>query len=113
RQICPHCKTSYTPTDSELAELGISSSAIFYKGAGCVHCFDSGYKGRCAIYELMPITPKIKAKVLKNQDGQELRKSALSEKMKTLFDQGVELVLSGITSSAELLRVTRIDQGGL
>jgi len=61
----------------------------------------------------MQVTSKIKTQVLKSQDAQELRKVALGEGMKTLFEQGVDLVAAGITTSAELLRVTRIDQGGL
>ena len=61
----------------------------------------------------MPVGGKIKQQVLKSQDAQELRKVALAEGMKTLFEQGVDLVSQGITSSAELLRVTKIDQGDL
>lgn len=111
RQICPHCKTSYAPSEKELSELGLAENGVFYKGKGCSHCFGMGYKGRHAIYELMPVSPKIKGQVLKSQDAQELRRAALNEGMKTLFEQGVELVAAGVTTSAELLRVTRIDQG--
>lgn len=114
RQICPHCKTGYIPSFGELLDLGLSeeriSKARFFKGTGCVHCFGTGYKGRQGIYELMPVNARIKAQVLKSQDAQELRKTALSQGMATLFDQGIELVLGGVTTSAELLRVTRIDQ---
>lgn len=113
RQICPHCKVEYTPSEKELSELGLETNGVFFKGAGCSHCFETGYKGRHAIYELMQVTSKIKTQVLKSQDAQELRKVALGEGMKTLFEQGVDLVAAGITTSAELLRVTRIDQGGL
>jgi general secretion pathway protein E len=110
RQICPHCKSSYTPSSGELSELGLKKEGIkFFKGTGCDQCFHTGYKGRHGIYELMPVTPQIKTQVLKSQDGEELRKVALAQGMKGLFDQGVQLVLSGITTSAELLRVTRMD----
>ena len=61
----------------------------------------------------MPVTSKIKARVLQSQDAAELRRVALSEGMKTLFEQGVQLVAQGITTGAELLRVTRIDQGDI
>ena len=61
----------------------------------------------------MPVSGKIKLQVLKSQDAQELRKVALAEGMKSLFEQGLELIEKGITTSAELLRVTRIDQGEL
>lgn len=113
RQICPHCKKEYTPSEKELNELGLQPNGPFYKGEGCGACFQTGYKGRHAIYELMPVGGKIKSQVLKSQDAQELRKVALAEGMKSLFEQGVELVALGITTSAELLRVTRIDQGDL
>lgn len=113
RQVCPSCKAAYTPTEKEREDLGVKARGVFYKGSGCPHCFQTGYKGRHAIYELMPVSGKIKTQVLKSQDAQELRKVALAEGMKTLFEQGVELVTSGVTTSAELLRVTRIDQGDL
>lgn len=58
----------------------------------------------------MPMTSKIKSQALKSQDAEELRKTALSQEMKALFDQGVQLVLDGLTTSAEILRVTRIEQ---
>lgn len=111
RQICPACKLEYSPSETELLELGLKPNGPFYKGEGCGNCFQTGYKGRHAIYELMPMTSKVKAQVLKSQDAGEIRKVALKEGMKTLFDQGVQLVLRGITTSAELLRVTKIDQG--
>jgi general secretion pathway protein E len=111
RQICPYCKEKYTPSEKELSELHLNKVSNFYKGKGCAQCFQTGYKGRHAIYELMPMSGKIKTQVLKSQDAQELRKVALAEGMKTLFEQGAELVSQGITTTAELLRVTRIDQG--
>jgi general secretion pathway protein E len=111
RQICPTCKLEYSASEKEIVELGLPQSMTLCKGAGCVHCFQTGYKGRHAIYELMQIGPKLKGQVLKSQDAQELRRVALLEGMKTLFEQGVELVMRGVTTSAELLRVTKMDQG--
>lgn len=110
RQICPHCKVKYKPLEKEIEELGLQDVTYFYKGSGCDQCFQTGYKGRHAIYELMPVNTKIKTQVLKSQDAQELRKVALKEGMKTLFDQGVDLIQNGITTSAELIRVTKVDQ---
>ncbi len=111
RKICPDCKTAYTPSSEELLELGRKKENItLYKGSGCPSCFGTGYKGRSALYELMPVTSKIKAQVLKSQDSEELRKVSLSQGMISLFERGVELVLEGGTTSAELLRVTRIGE---
>ncbi len=113
RQICPHCKKEYAPSEKECKDLHLKKTDLFYRGEGCANCFQTGYKGRHAIYELMLVGSKLKSQVLKSQDAQELRKMALAEGMETLFEQGVELVRQGITTSTELLRVTRIDQGDL
>ena len=96
----------------EMSELGLKKeqvpNGLFYKGSGCVHCSGTGYKGRCGIYELMPMTSRIKAQVLKSQDAEELRKVALTQEMVSLFQQGVALVCAGVTTSSEVLRVTRM-----
>lgn len=111
RKICLDCKVAYTPTEEELLELGLNpGSGSFHKGTGCASCFGTGYKGRCALYELMPVTSKIKGQVLKSQDAEELRKAAIMQEMVSLFARGAELVLAGLTTSAEVLRVTRIGQ---
>lgn len=111
RCICPNCKESYKPSEEELEELGLPgwAGSPFYRGIGCGQCFQTGYKGRHGIYEIMPVTSSIKTQVLKSQDGEELRRVALAQGMVSLFDQGARLVAAGITTSAELLRVTRID----
>jgi general secretion pathway protein E len=112
RRICPYCKTGYHSSKEELQELGLQKEEIhggtLFRGAGCGQCFNTGYKGRCGIYELMMVSSKIKAQVLRSQDAEELKKAALSQHMVSLFERGVELVAHGITTSAEVLRVTRI-----
>ncbi len=110
RCICASCKTGYSPSPEELAELQLKENTILYTGKGCSHCFGTGYKGRCGIYELMPVTSKIKNQVLKSQDAEELRRVALTQEMVGLFEQGVRLVMEGTTTSSELLRVTRMEQ---
>lgn len=116
RHICPDCKTTYTPSKEELAELSLKKEDLhgikFCRGTGCTKCFQSGYRGRIGLYELMPVTSRIKAQVLKSQDSTELRKVAIEQGMTSLFMQGVTLVLAGFTTSAEILRVTRISEEG-
>jgi general secretion pathway protein E len=58
----------------------------------------------------MPVTARIKIQVLKSQDAEELRRVALDQNMSSLFEQGLQLVLDGVTTVAELMRVTRIEQ---
>lgn len=116
RKICPHCKTYYKPSEEELKELGIlealSNEVELAKGLGCDQCFDSGYKGRHGIYELMPVTTKIKQQLLKSPDSTQLQRVALEEGMRSLRAQGAELALKHITTSPEVLRVTRQTQLG-
>lgn len=116
RCICSHCRMGYTPLANELAELGIDRKQLpdgkLFKGSGCENCFLSGYKGRHGIYELMVMQPKIKTQVMKSADAQELRKVARLQNMVSLFEQGRDLVMHGLTTSAEVLRVTRISEEG-
>jgi len=112
RRICSHCKTRYVPREEELRDLGLKKEFLhegrLYKGDGCAQCFGTGYKGRAGIYELMIVSSKIKTQVLKSQDAAHLRRIATNENMVSLFERGVELVVAGVTTSAEVLRVTRI-----
>lgn len=111
RLICPHCRMSYSPSDQELKELGIARDALIegelYKGRGCHHCFGSGYKGRRGIYEIMPVTSAIKRQLLKSPDALELQKTAFDADMVSLRQEGAFLAIEGLTSSSEVLRVTR------
>ena len=111
RCICPNCRTSYTPSSDELAELGLQKEELsdgkLFRGDGCSSCFGSGYRGRHGIYELMPMHAKIKSQVMKSADAQELRKTARSYQMASLFEHGRKLATHGLTTSAEVLRVTR------
>lgn len=75
------------------------------KGKGCKSCHETGFRGRVAIYEYMPVTARIKAQILASQDASTLRKLALSEGMVTLKEHGESLVAEGLTTKAEVLRV--------
>lgn len=114
RKICTHCSSPYDPLKEELAELGIKKDLLshgkLFKGAGCLHCYGTGYRGRCGIYELMPMTSKIKLQVLKSLDAEELRKVARNQQMTHLFQGGIQLILQGVTTVAEVLRVTRVKE---
>lgn len=111
RTICPHCRESYLPTELECQELGIDASAPFYRGRGCSQCFELGYKGRHGIYELMVMNHAVKQQILKSGDAVVLRQVALEHGMVPLRESGAQLVLSGLTTSAEVLRVTRGYEG--
>lgn len=111
RCICKKCCSSYVPSDAELRDLGMVreeiQEGVFFKGAGCEECFGTGYKGRCGIYELMVMNGPIKRQLVQSVDSNSLQKVALATGMTTLRKDGGHLVLRGITTSTEVLRVTR------
>ena len=111
RRICSQCTESYCPSDQELKELGLLRESLLegelFLGKGCSHCYGSGYKGRHGIYELMNVGSTIKRQLLKSADAIELQKAALAGGMSNLRKEGSYLALKGITTTAEVLRVTR------
>jgi len=110
RRICPHCKTSYQPSDALLASEGINRERVagrpFYRGMGCIQCHNTGYFGRLGIFEWLPMTEEIREQVLMREPTLELRKTAIAQGMFTLRDDGLRAVLDGQTTLDELLRYT-------
>ena len=109
RRICPKCKKSYEATAEEVSRLGLSTEHkhIFYRGEGCADCFNTGYRGRIGVFEILEITPEIRP-LISRQAGrpaieQELA-SAHSE-FKTLRENAIQLVEEGITTAEEVQRV--------
>lgn len=115
RTLCPLCKAPYTPSIEELKKLRLSPDSVkdspFFRAIGCPSCFDSGYKGRHGIYELMVITHEVKQQLLRSADAHQLQSLVLNMGMRSLRAEGADLVLQGITSSEEVLRVTRDVEG--
>lgn len=111
RRICPDCKEPYIPTDRELQSIGLErrdlKDGYLYKGAGCSTCFISGYKGRHGVYEMMVVNNAIKKQIVKSPDAVELRNISRDSGLINLLDHGAELAKQGITTVAEILRVTR------
>lgn len=111
RRICPECVEAYQPTDRELLSINLDRAALpdgkLLRGKGCTSCFGSGYKGRHGIYELMVVNNALKKQIVKSPDSVELRRIALETGMISLHTHGSHLVKQGITTVAEVLRVTR------
>ncbi len=115
RRICSCCKESYIPSEREIYDLRLTKEEVgdlpFYKGKGCEQCYGSGYKGRHGIYELMTLNNALKEQLLKSADAHRLQELALAQGMSSLRREGSMLVLEGVTSSEEVLRVTRGCEG--
>lgn len=109
RRICNHCKTPYRPTEIELLELKLDPSKeyIFYKGEGCQHCLGSGYKGRVGIFEVVDIDQKIKSMIARNLDTSQILDYLKENGFKSMFEDGVEKVLKGVTTPSEVLAVIK------
>jgi general secretion pathway protein E len=111
RRICPECRQEYMPTEHELRELGIgdNSGGKFFAGAGCSKCFDTGYKGRTGIYELMMIDEEIREMIHQHQTAGVIKQKAIEKGLQTLRMDGARKVIAGATTIAEVLRVTQAD----
>jgi len=114
RRLCPHCRVPYEPTEAErlaITSMMPSRSAgslpdkLTQYGPGqCTRCDRSGYFGRSAVYEVMTITARIRALVLQRASASEIEEMAVSEGTQLLRENGVDKVLAGTTSFAELTR---------
>ena len=111
RRICPDCVAPCKATDDEIKSLGVSHSDLtkgqLYIGEGCKECYGTGYRGRHGIYEMMNVSNPIKKQIVKSPDAVVLRKIALENGMSSLIAHGAHLAINGITTVAEVLRVTR------
>ena len=109
RRLCPDCKEEYTPTKEELGIVGLEQEQVkgpLYKAKGCAECRNTGYKGRLAIFEMIPMARDLRKLVFDNANEDEIRQSALNNGMITLRDAGLSRVLDGTTSVEEIMRST-------
>jgi type II secretory ATPase GspE/PulE/Tfp pilus assembly ATPase PilB-like protein len=113
RRVCPDCTQPYEPTAHELRELGIGDASPensnFVTGGGCERCFQTGYRGRTGIYELMMISSDIQDLIYKRESAGTVKKHALDAGLQTLRMDGARKAQGGITTVAEVLRVTQAD----
>jgi len=111
RVNCPKCKQPYQPLDTQIEAAGIPpellEGATFMKGRGCSHCQKSGYKGRLGIFELMVMTNKIREMAFQGAATQEIRRAAVSQGMRIMFDDGIAKACNGITTLDEVFRVSK------
>jgi len=124
RVICSLCKEPYSPSGDVMRRVSVEldralsfngngagrSALELYRGTGCVHCDNTGYRGRTAIFELMPITDGLKQLIVEKRGANVLRLKAMEEGMVTLREDGWDKVLKGITTVDEVSRVTMMDK---
>jgi type IV pilus assembly protein PilB len=110
RTICRQCRTTYTPSETLLAELGISPQDIgnnqFFYGKGCDACNNTGYKGRKGIYELLRLTDPIRELINERAPTVTLKQKAVELGMVTLRQDGLRSIFAGDTTVEEVVRYT-------
>lgn len=112
RKICPQCMTEYPASKRDKLLLGVrdNEELSLKKGKGCNYCHNSGYKGRTAIFEIMPVHAGHRHLIDRRATSDELRDYAISQGMNTLQKAAANMVLAGVSTVDELLRVTYVNE---
>jgi type IV pilus assembly protein PilB len=113
RKLCTSCCEMYSPSVDEMIAARVAPDVAaasdgmgFYRKKGCPRCNQTGYKGRIGIYQLLVMTEALASLAAKHASREEIERAALESDMKTLWDDGLAKVASGLTSIEELARVT-------
>lgn len=116
RKLCPACKEAYIASPEIIKEMNlgrfvpesnlIEGDIIFYKPIGCSACGGLGYRGRIAIIEFLPMTDPLRKLIMAHEEAGAIQKLAMKEGMATLYENGLEKVVQGVTTLEEVLRVT-------
>jgi general secretion pathway protein E len=114
RKICEGCHTEYTPQPDKLQAVGLKPAdlgqkGVLWKGTGCEKCMRTGYHDRCGIYEVLPVTDRIREQIIQRVGASVIKQEAMKRGLRSLRIDGVKKVLEGVTSLDEVLRVTQID----
>jgi type IV pilus assembly protein PilB len=108
RRLCQKCKVPHRLPEKALLDIGFTAeeakSAQVWKAGGCDYCNNTGYKGRIALYEVLPIDDETREQILMRVQSREIKKRALEKGMITLRRSGLIKIMAGITSVEEVLR---------
>lgn len=105
RKICPNCREEVTPDPVLLDLAGMNTyNKHFYKGKGCYMCFDSGYRGRTGVFEILPINARLRDEISRGANGTELRKIVMeNHDFVPMIVNGRDLVSSAVTTLEEIV----------
>ena len=110
RKVCPHCKEAFQVPADVIHRLGMKPEEVegqqFFRGRGCARCKETGFLGRLAILEVLPISDAMRDQILIDSSAKIIRDVALREGMKTLQRAGLMKAKAGLTSLDEVLRVS-------
>ncbi len=111
RKLCPSCKKGAIAAPEIVKELRLQrfapeSEIVLYQPIGCSACSNTGYRGRLAIIEFLPMTDPIRKLIMAHEEAGTIQKLAITEGMQTLYENGLVKVIEGITTLEEVMRVT-------
>ncbi|MFP4533074.1 MAG: type II secretion system ATPase GspE [Desulfobacterales bacterium] len=110
RVICPHCRAETRPDDKYIKAMGLSpeeaEKIVFYAGQGCEECRYTGYHGRTAIFEYLPVDADIRQEISNRSDSERIKNVAMQKGLTSLRQNGWQKVKQGVTTISEVLRVT-------
>jgi type II secretory ATPase GspE/PulE/Tfp pilus assembly ATPase PilB-like protein len=111
RMICPHCRTQHYATAELLETMHYEGdlNRKFSRGEGCRACYDTGYRGRTGVYEVLPADSDLRRLVARDANNESLRDWIKAAKLPTLLTGGLDLAAREITSLEEVARVTLFD----
>ena len=111
RTICPACRTTYMPERTLLAQAGWDRSGprVFYRGAGCKKCHDSGFQGRVGIYEVLEMDEELYRLINRSFDESLIKDHLTRRGFASLRQEGLALVETGRSTLEEVLRVTHME----
>ena len=108
RRLCESCREAYVPGPEELEmvtqAVETTDPVVLYRAPGCPRCSNTGYKGRVAMYEVMPIQGRLRGLI--EASTEEIFAAAVQQGMKTMKQDGIRLCIEGIASLEEINRVT-------
>jgi type IV pilus assembly protein PilB len=113
RRLCEHCRELYRPSEEELATARLpeelrKDDLELYRRTGCGRCRQTGYRGRIGVFQLLTMNEELSTLAARKATREEVERAAMSEGMRTLWADGIEKVVQGLTSLEELARVTTV-----
>ncbi len=114
RQLCERCKSPRTLDDADLTEdprlaaFGFHCGDVIHEPRGCERCAGTGYRGRLGVFEVLELTGELRELIGEKTDGLKIDQMAISAGMTTMLDDGIAKCRGGLTSPAEILRVTTL-----
>ena len=106
RKLCQRCKKEYQPDEDLVKSLNLPPGTKFYRAEGCDFCNNIGYQGRIGIFEILVVNSDIRKLIVENAPESKIAEAAKANGMRTLFEDGLEKVVKGITTFEEIKRVT-------